>query len=1000
MARPRLTLNAYAAFAAWALCCSTVVGGPVDFLREVRPIFEAKCFKCHGPEKQKSGFRLDASQVALHGGEAHAPNIVPGQPDRSPLMRFVSGVDREMRMPPKGDLLTVSEQATLRAWIAEGAVWPATADVVLANPLAWWSWRPLPSPPPAVDGSAKIDSFVRAKLAERGLQPAAPAPAATLVRRVTVDLTGLPPTPEETAAFIADSSPLAYERLVDRLLASPRYGERWARHWLDVVHYGDTHGYDKDKPREHAWAYRDYVIRALNADKPYARFVQEQVAGDTLFPGTRDGIEALGFLAAGPWDFIGHAEVPETKVDGKLTRHLDRDDMLANTLGTFTSLTVHCAQCHNHKFDPITQEDYYSLQAVFAALDRTDRPYYLDDATNASATQLVRQQKDLSAQVRQAEATLGAQAGEAYVALTRRIEGISKTAAAKTGNPTPDFGYHAQVSKQAQTVKWVQVDLGQRFELARVVLSPCYDDFNGIGAGFGFPVRFKVEVSDDPAFRQGVQLLWRGHDQRFMADLPNPGLTPYVVPIEPEDVVTGRYVRVTAVQLAPRKGDFIFALAELEVRTTDGRNVAQGRPVQALDSIEATPRWRKVNLTDGLAPVRPSPDELAQLQAERDRLLLAAASPAVAEALRARRAELAQLTKEIAALPKPALVYAAGIHTGSGAFAGTGAQGGRPRPIFLLARGQVTQPQREVGPGALAALGFAPARFVLPAGAGEGERRAALAQWLTHQDNPLFWRSAVNRIWQYHFGQGIVETANDFGRNGAVPTHPELLDWLAGDFRAHGGSLKRLHRQIVLSATYRQSSDDNPAASRLDANNTLLWRQQRRKLEAEVLRDAVLQASGRLDLSMGGPGWRDFVIEQPEHSPHYRYDLADPADPRTFRRSIYRFVVRSQTQPWMTSLDCADPSMRVDKRNESLSALQALALLNNGFMLTQSTVLAERVVRERGEAKAQVARAYELVLGRPPSAATLERLVVFTREQGLPATCRALFNLNEFAFID
>jgi hypothetical protein len=312
----------------------------------------------------------------------------------------------------------------------------------------------------------------------------------------------------------------------------------------------------------------------------------------------------------------------------------------------------------------------------------------------------------------------------------------------------------------------------------------------------------------------------------------------------------------------------------------------------------------------------------------------------------------------------------------------------------------VTHPQREVGPGALAALGFAPARFVLPAGAGEGERRAALAQWLTHQDNPLFWRSAVNRIWQYHFGQGIVETANDFGRNGALPTHPELLDWLAGDFREHGGSWKRLHRQILLSATYRQSSDDNPAASRLDANNTLLWRQQRRKLEAEVLRDAVLQASGRLDLTMGGPGWRDFVVERPEHSPHYRYDLADPADPRTFRRSIYRFVVRSQTQPWMTSLDCADPSMRVDKRNESLSALQALALLNNGFMLTQSTILAERVVRERGEVKTQVARAYELVLGRPPSAATLERLVVFTREQGLPATCRALFNLNEFAFVD
>jgi mono/diheme cytochrome c family protein len=1000
MARPRLTLNAYAVFAAWALCCSPAVAAPVDFLREVRPIFEAKCFKCHGPEKQKSGFRLDASQVALRGGESHAPNIVPGQPDRSPLLRFISGAEPEMRMPPKGDLLTSGEQATLRAWIAEGAVWPAAADVAVADPRDWWAWRPLLKPEAPAEGAAAIDHFVRGKLAAQGLVPSPSASADTLIRRVTLDLTGLPPTPEETAAFATDPSPQAYERLVDRLLASPRYGERWARHWLDVVHYGDTHGYDKDKPREHAWAYRDYVIRALNADKPYARFVQEQVAGDALFPGTRDGVEALGFLAAGPWDFIGHAEVPETKVDGKLARHLDRDDMVANALGTFTSLTVHCAQCHAHKFDPISQEDYYSLQAVFAALDRTDRPYYPDDATNAKAEELRRRRAELEARLRALETPAVAAAGPAYAALTRKLEGISKAAAAKAGNPTPDFGYHAQVAARPETVKWVQVDLGRRTELAEVVLAPCFDDFNGIGAGFGFPVRFKVEVSDDPAFRQGVQLLWRGHDQTFMMDFPNPGLTPYVAKVDPEDGIAGRYVRVTAVKLAPRKGDFILALAELEVRTADGRNVAQGRPVQAADSIEAHPRWRKVNLTDGLAPVRPSAAEAAKLRAERDALLRAALAPAAAAELAAARAEAAQVAAEVARLPKPALVYAGGIHHGSGTFTGTGAQGGRPRPIFLLARGQVTQPMREVGPGAVAAFDFAPARFALPADAGESARRAALAGWLTHPDNPLVWRSVVNRVWQYHFGRGIVDTANDFGRNGSPPTHPELLDWLARDFRNHGGSLKRLHRQIVLSATYRQSSADDPASSRVDAGNTWLWRQQRRKLEAEVLRDAVLQATGKLDLTMGGPGWRDFVVERPEHSPHYRYDLADPANPQTFRRAIYRFVVRSQTQPWMTSLDCADPSMRVDKRNESLSPLQALALLNNGFMLTQSTILAERVARERGEVKAQVARAYELVLGRPPSPATLERLVVFTREQGLPATCRALFNLNEFAFVD
>lgn len=319
----------------------------------------------------------------------------------------------------------------------------------------------------------------------------------------------------------------------------------------------------------------------------------------------------------------------------------------------------------------------------------------------------------------------------------------------------------------------------------------------------------------------------------------------------------------------------------------------------------------------------------------------------------------------------------------------------------MLARGQVTTPGKPVGPGALSALQFAPARFALPPDAGEGERRAALARWLTDPNNPLTWRSIVNRVWHYHFGRGLVDTPNDFGRNGATPTHPELLDWLAADFRDGGGSLKALHRRIVSSATYRQAVTTNAAAETIDSGNTLLWRQNRRKLEAEALRDAVLAASGKLDLTMGGPGWQDFVIERPEHSPHFRYDLADPEDAKTWRRSIYRFVVRSQTQPWMTSMDCADPSMRVDKRNESLSPLQALAMLNNGFIVTQARHLAARAQAERpADFPAQIARAHALALGRPPDAETGARLVAFAEAEGLPALCRLLLNLNEFTFID
>jgi hypothetical protein len=303
-------------------------------------------------------------------------------------------------------------------------------------------------------------------------------------------------------------------------------------------------------------------------------------------------------------------------------------------------------------------------------------------------------------------------------------------------------------------------------------------------------------------------------------------------------------------------------------------------------------------------------------------------------------------------------------------------------------------------PGALAVLSFRPARFPVAAEAPEGARRAALADWVADTANPLTWRTIVNRVWQYHFGAGLVETSGDFGRNGALPTHPELLDWLAAEFRDGGGSLKGLHRLIVLSETYKQASLSQPEKEAKDSGNRLLWRQNRRKLEAEAIRDAVLAASGKLDLSMGGPGWQDFVVEQPAHSPHYRYDLHDPLDSKTYRRSVYRFIVRSQTQPWMTSLDCADPSMRVDRRNESLSPLQALALLNNGFLLTQAQALAERVESAAPVSSDRMVRAFRLALSRAPSAEEAAELGRYTARHGLPQACRILLNLNEFSFLD
>jgi hypothetical protein len=885
-----------------------------------------------------------------------------------------------------------------------------------------WSIQPLT--PPVVPELARstghpIDAFIDTRLAEHGLQRSPAAGRLTLIRRLYFDLIGLPPTPAEIESFVNDPNPHAYEALVDRLLASPHYGERWARHWLDVVHFGETHGYDKDKPRMNAWPYRDYAIRSFNEDKAWRRFVEEQIAGDVLYPFTRDGIEALGFIAAGPWDFIGHAEVPETKIDGKIARHLDRDDMVANTMQSFNSLTVQCAQCHDHMFDPISQADYYALQAVFAAVDRTDKEYDLEPevakmrrALNQRRDPLVVEQTRLNERIR-------ARAGESLTALN---EAISK--AAKSVKQSEAFGYHSAIELSQDTVKWVQLDLGRPVKLKQIVLHPAKDDFNGIGEGFGFPVRFKVEVAANGEFTQEVRMV----ADHTPADVLNPGIKPQA--LEAVDVVA-RFIRVTATKLAPRQNDFIFALAELRVLDEAGSNAASGAAVTAMDSIEAPARWQQSNLTDGWYPGLSTPDsaEFARLKSARDELLERCTLDDERWRLTELEDELKQVNGELAKLPSVQRAYVAAVHTGTGTFTGTGATGGRPRPIHLLKRGSVQSPAEEVGPGTLSVVPELPSRFELLDGHAEGERRAALAKWLADPRNPLTWRSIVNRVWQQHFGRGLVETPNDFGHMGAQPSHPELLDWLACEFRDGGQSLKQLHRLIVTSGTYRQSSvisetvnsdqsesaprlgadalitdspitDYSASAAAIDADNRLLWRMNRRKLEAEAVRDAMLFVAGRLDPAMGGPSFQDFVIDKPEHSPHYLYDQHDPNDAQAQRRTIYRFLVRSQPQPFMAALDCADPSIQVATRNESVTALQSLALLNNALVISLSKHFAARVAAEGGSLGEKIERAFYSAISRLPTDEETQQLIRFAEEHGLENLCRALFNLNEFAFVD
>jgi hypothetical protein len=972
------------------LFASPLMAAPVDFEIAIRPLLTKHCYSCHGPEKQKSGLRLDDPESILKGGDL-GKAIIPGKSAESPLLRFIRGEEKGMEMPPKGDRLTAPEVETIRAWIDQGAKIPAS-ERKIATATDWWSLKPLVRPEIPKLAEHPIDAFIQQKLQQQGLTGSPRADRRTLIRRVSIDLTGLPPTYEAIEAFANDPDPAAYVKLVDRLLASPQYGERWARHWLDIVHFGETHGYDKDQPRPNAWPYRDYVIRAFNEDRPYWKFVQEQIAGDRLFPGTRDGIEGLGLLAAGPWDFIGHAEVPESKIDGKIARHLDRDDMVSTVIGTFNSMTIHCAQCHTHKFDPIPHEDYYRLQAVFAAIDRTDARYDLDPKVAVQRKLLEIQKQSLTAKLKELEDAIAKEAGPELQRIDQLIVTANKP---KSGGIPAEYGYHSALETNADRSKWVQIDLGERLPIQQIQLFPCYDDFNNIGAGFGFPVRFKVEASDDPEFRKNVILLV----DRTKAEVPNPGIQP-IATVLPASI-TARYVRLTASKLALRSNDYMLAMAEMTILDDHGMNRSQGKVVTALDSIEAAPRWRKSNLTDGLAPsdvkqVGLNLNELKQKRAA----LLAKVKPELHQNLAEIKSKLLQNQQQQSTLPAQQFAYVGSIHNGSGTFTGTGSNGGKPRPIFVLPRGDVKRPGKEVEPGALRSIPGVNGEFGLTKEQPEADRRAKLAEWLTDRNHPLTWRSIVNRVWLYHFGRGIVDTPNDFGRMGQLPTHPELLDWLAIQFRDGSQSIKSLHRLIVTSETYCQASSGNAANDVKDASNQYYWRQNRRRLEAEAIRDRILLAADRLHLQMGGPSFRDFVIEHPQHSPHYEYHLHDANDPASHRRSVYRFIVRSQTQPWLTTFDCADPSIQVEKRNSTVTPLQALSLMNHDLMLVMSQQTAKQIQATSANLQQQVRLAFVQILAREPNEEEAQQLLAFTRKNGLAPLCRLLMNLNEFIFVD
>ena len=834
-------------FARWSVCaagavaCSALAAQPqVSFHEEIRPILEQRCQVCHGREDGQAGLSLTTHDGLLEGGKS-GPSLVPGEPDKSLLIEQIRGA--QPKMPMAGGPLKRDQVELIRRWIAAGAVddTPADADA------AWWSFRLLEQPAvPYARGHdadwprTPIDRFILATLHKKGLRPSQEADRRTLIRRLTYDLHGLPPTPEQIERFANDGSADAYGDLIDRLLASPRYGERWGRHWLDVVHYGESHGFDKDKARRNSWHYRDYVIRAFNEDMPYAQFVKEQLAGDVLNPDSAEGVIATGFIAAGPWDYVGHAELREGTHDKRVTRNLDRDDMVMTTMSTFASLTVHCARCHDHKFDAIRQDDYYSLQAVFAGVDRADRPFDRDRKVFRARRELLAQRRDIEVEL--------------------------KPLLARTAEMT-----------------------GPRIETIAEEIKP----------------------------------------------------------------------------LREKRTDLVAKVGEVD---TDEKKARRDELIEQIKALEA----------------------------ERTNLRRQLLEPQVRVRLERLEQQLEQVDELIEALPEPEMAYAAASYFKP---RGRFTPAFEPRPVHLLLRGDVESPGDPAQAGAISAVDWLAPRFPLAQPGDEGSRRLALARWIADPDNPFTWRSIVNRVWHYHFGAGIVDTPNDFGRMGSRPTHPELLDWLAVEFRNRGGSFKKLHKLILTSAVYRQSSGGDAARAKIDGQNQYLWRANRRRLDAESVRDSVLLISGKLDTLMGGPSVEHFFFKD-DHSPIYDYSRFDVDAPGSYRRAVYRFIVRSVPDPLMESLDCPDASLLTPKRSSTLTAIQALAMLNDPFLVRQAEHFAERVRSARKELPAQVEQAYLFALGRKPSVEESQILVAYGENHGLENVCRLILNSNEFMFVD
>jgi hypothetical protein len=858
-----LIVMCVALFAAW-----TSAGEPIDYARDVKPILAKHCYHCHGPEKQRAGLRLDTGQAARWSSE-EGPVIVPGKASDSKLIQAVKGTGDVKAMPPKGERLSAKEIAVLRAWIDDGAKSPAS-EVAAAVKKHWAFVPPMRPELPEVKNVGcvrnPVDRFILARLEKEGIAPSPDADRVTLIRRLSLDLLGLLPSLSEIDAFVADTRPDAYERLVDRLLASPHYGERWARHWLDMARYADSNGYSIDAPRS-IWKFRDWVIDAFNHDMPFDQFTIEQIAGDMLPGATNEQRVATGFHRNTQINEEGGIDVEQFRVDSIIDR--------VNTTGAvFLGLTIGCCQCHDHKFDPFTQREYYQ---IFAFLNNADEP----NLELATPEQFTTRKK---VRTRLAE-------------IQRILKKLENTSASSED-------------------KW--------------------------------------EKSLTTELRTTLP-----KDIQEILDVPENGRT----------------------------------VAQKETLTEAYRKYDQARHV--LDAFGAANPLAK------LAHVHAS---VGRSQLESERLRLKKSDPHI----------VTTMVMQERKTPRETHVLIQGDFTRKGVEVRPGVPAQLHSLPSLEPEGQMEGGQGVRGPSGLAGR----LRSSLPNGKPASHlepgspTRLDFTRWLVDRGNPLTARVAVNRYWQHFFGLGIVETENDFGTQGTPPTHPELLDWLATEFMDSGWKMKAIHRLIVTSATYRQSSKTRPELATLDARNRLLARQSRLRLDAELVRDAALTASGLLTRHLGGPS-----VHPPQPDGIYRFTQIDKhwkadAGPARYRRGLYTYFWRSAPHPGLIVFDSPDATLACTRRNRSNTPLQALTLLNDQAHYEFAQGLAKRILRECAEDDATRLRfAFRLGLGRAPNLWEQQRLIDLLnqeRAESAAATsedrqmdawtsvARVLLNLDEF----